>query len=119
MPKEQINFDQPVKMHHSCGVDDGPCTCTPTAETQPSVYVRWGAGGHDKLDIGNVQIMLAVREQPAWDEWVKTDPWAGPSAFPAPPVKEEIHGAVLSRSEINKLIQVLKRARDQAYGKDE
>ncbi len=123
MPSEKINYPQPVKMHHSCGLptedDDGPCTCTPTADTMPSIHVRWGAGGHDKLTISNVQIVLTKHEQPAWDEWIKTDPYAGPSAFPAPPVAEDVYSAVLSRSELNKMIKVLRRARDQAYGTDE
>jgi hypothetical protein len=122
MPKEQINWPDVKKMHHGNPddhIDDGPCPCTPTAETMPTVYVRWGAGGHDRLDISNVQITLAVHEHPAWDEWTATDPWAGKSAFPALPVKEEHHSAVLTRSEINKLIKVLRRARDQAYGTDE
>lgn len=119
MPKEQINWPRVQKMHHSCVIDDETCICTPTAETWPTVSVRWGAGGHDRLDISNVQIALLVHEQPAWDEWVASDPWGGETAWPAPPVKEEINSAVLSRSEINKLIKVLRRARDQAYGTDE
>lgn len=122
MPKEQINWPRVQKTHHGPPdehISDGVCPCTPTAETQPTVFVRWGAGGHDRLDISNVQIMLAVHEQPAWDEWIADDPWSGPTAWPAPRVKEEVPSAVLSRSEINKLIKVLRRARDQAYGTDE
>jgi hypothetical protein len=34
-------------------------------------------------------------------------------------VTKERHSAVLLRKDVNKLIQVLRRARDQAYGRDE
>lgn len=119
MPKEQINYPRPVEVHQSCGLptdtgDDGPCTCTPIAETMPTVALRWG-----DVNDGNVQIVLMVHEQPAWADWIATKPWDGPSAFPAPPVTKERHSAVLLRKDVNKLIQVLRRARDQAYGRDE
>lgn len=114
MPKEQINYPRPVEMHHDCGLDDGKCTCTPTADTMPTVAVRWG----DAND-GNVQLVLMEHEQPAWADWIATKPWDGPLAYPAPPVEHERHSAVLGRRDINKLIQVLRRARDQAYGRDE
>jgi hypothetical protein len=120
MPSEKINFTDVQRMHHSCNVDTEECTCTPTAETRPGVRVNWGAGGHDKLDISNVQIALEVYEQPSWADWIATEPWStGNSAFPHPPTKQTIYSDVLSRSELNKLIKVLKRARDAAYGSDE
>jgi hypothetical protein len=123
MPSEKINFTETTRMHHSCNVDTDECTCTPTADTRPGVRVNWGAGGHDKLDISNVQIALEVYEQPTWAEWIATGPWEpgnyGNSAFPHPPLKQTICSDVLSRSELNKLIKVLKRARDAAYGSDE
>lgn len=119
MPKEQINYPRTKKVHQSCFApagdgEEGPCICTPLAETWPTVAVRWG-----DVNDGNVQLVLMVHEQPAWDDWVATKPWDGPSAYPAPPVVDERHSAVLSRKDVNKLIQVLRRARDQAYGRDE
>lgn len=114
MPKEQINNPQPVKMHHDCGLDEGPCVCTPTADTMPTVVVRWG-----DADDGNVQLVLMEHGQPTWADWIATAPWDGPIAYPAPPVKQERFSAVLSRKDVNKLISVLRRARDGAYGRDE
>lgn len=126
MPKERINhFAEQITLpevepvHHNCAPGGCTGTCDVVAETWPTVYVRWGAGGHDKLDISNVQIVLAEHEKPLWKDWLETDPWGQETAFPAPPVKREVYSAVLTRSEINKLIKVLRRARDQAYGVDE
>jgi len=120
MPKEQINHPQTSKMHYSCALDDpGPCTCAPKAHTDPALFVRWAADGHDRT--GNVQVSLLEYAKPAWDEWIDGygELAAKSERIPVPEPSAEYFSAVLSRSELNDLIRVLRRARDQAYGRDE
>lgn len=119
MPKEQITFSKVEKIHRDCEPGDA-CSpsCTVVAESYPALYVRWGADGHDRT--GNVQVSLLKYEQPTWDEWIASDPYEQTeTAYPTPPIAGEFFSQVLSRSEINELIKVLRRARDQAYGRDE
>lgn len=119
MPKERITRTEVTKMHHSCGLP-GPrsegCTCTPTADTWPDVFVRWADSERGK---GNVQVSLLIYQSPPWDEWVKIDEAVTEGVSPLPPPKDEFHSIVLDRADINHLIKVLRRARDQAYGTDE
>ncbi len=125
MPHELISFPQVQKMHRNCGPsDDGSCTpgCSIIADTWPQVTVHWGAAGHDRG--GNVQVSLIEYEKPAWGDWNKRVNEALELQSPVRDVdvltiERETHSMVLSRSELNDLIRVLRRARDQAYGKDE
>jgi len=117
MPKEQINHPQTSQMHYSCGLE--PCVCTPKAHTDPALFVRWATDGHDRH--GNVQVSLLEYDKPAWDEWLAGygELAAKSDRIPVPPPADERFSAVLSRSELNDLIRVLRKARDQAYGRDE
>ncbi len=115
MPKEQINYPTPTLTHHSCGLagdsnDDGPCTCTPTMDSWPALFVRWHAAGHDRT--GNVQISLAEYPKLTQAEYDELNQWP-------PTPASETYSASLTRSELNDLIRMLRRARDQAYGRDE
>jgi len=123
MPKEQINY--PSAIEHpgrittaasgdpaSSGLDGDE------AWYEPVVNVRWHTAGHDRA--GNVQVSLQAPIA-AWAqmgdrlrdaERNKTVEWEE-GWMP------EAYSPSLSRSEINGLIKVLRRARDQAYGRDE
>lgn len=130
MPKERITFSKAEKVHIGCddksckriedpGNSHPPvCSCPPVVYTYPALFVRWANDGHDRT--GNVQISLLKYQQPAWDEWIATDPYdQTDTVYPTPPIADEFFSQVLSRSEINELIKALRRAREQAYGKDE
>ena len=122
MPREQINYPDAVEhCSHICGADSSDA---PAGGGKPwyenVVQVRWHAAGHDR--VGNVQVSLQapiaawgqmaddLREAEAHkDETVKWEEGWMPEAY----------SPSLSRSEINKLIAVLRKARDQAYGRDE
>ena len=121
MPKEQINYPDVIE-HRSTGTasSDEPVRGPlgdGTTWYEPIVNVRWHSAGHDR--IGNVQVSLqapiaawtqmadslrdAIDKAVEWEEgWMP-----------------EAYSPSLSRSEINTLIRVLRRARDQAYGRDE
>jgi hypothetical protein len=124
MPRQQITFPKPTKLHRNC-VPSGRCICTPLADTPPALAVCWGAGGHDRLDISNVQLVIVDFEQPTWQDWAADaayhDEWMSTHkrGTPVPPVAAQHYSSVLSRSEINDLIRTLRRARGAAYGRDE
>jgi len=111
MPKEQINFPQPVRTHHGCAPDmNDKCGCTPTWDSRPAMFVRWNNYADDKT--GVVQLSLEQYASFTDEEYDALRQW--------PPVPvEEKYSENLTRSEINKLIKALRRARDQAYGTDE
>lgn len=125
MPKEQITWPQAVQLGPPCEHTEIPCSCPRIADTWPQVNVRWAAAGHDRY--GNVQISLVEYEKPTWDEYSTRLEQALNEVSERMAVRDgdilkeekETFSAVLSRSEINEFIKVLRRARDQAYGRDE
>lgn len=111
MPKEQVNFPQPVFTHHSCTFPpDGECTCTPTWDSRPALFVRWNNYEDDRTGV----VQLSLEQYPSFtnEEYEAQRQWP-----PAP--ERELYSENLTRSELNKLIKFLRRARDQAYGTDE
>lgn len=99
MPREQINFPTPTEM---CSGGSGEPDVV-ESYTDPAVHVNWHNAGNDHA--GHVQIALECD-------------WSYLMKFP----DEERscrYSPVLTRSDVNKLIRVLRRARDQAYGRDE
>lgn len=108
MPREQINY---------------PARIADDIDSKPSdggvpVYARRGTGGctAPSLHVGWqmdswVQIHFEADRQ--YFEFIAENPDA------SDPDRTTGYTPVLSRDEINKLIKVLRRARDQAYGRDE
>jgi hypothetical protein len=76
--------------------------------------VRWGSVSQGGLDVVPGDVMLAVAEYATitGEEFQAAKSWP-----PAP--EREIFVGPLTREQLNKLIRVLRRARDQAFGKDE
>ena len=112
MPKEQINFPQWRKhvsgLPGTIGHDTDEYA---TAEIDDVLVVRW----HDNsLVEGYVQMSLVAQEPMPWADYDE-DAHSGPVLNTA----TERFTPVLSRSDINRLIKVLRRARDSAYGRDE
>lgn len=103
MPREQINFPEVQEIHS--GSCDGKGNSEQRVEkyTDPAVHVNWHSAGTDHG--GHVQVSLECDR----------------SYFEKFPDEErgDRYSPVLTRSDVNKLIRILKRARDQAYGKDE
>lgn len=123
MPKELIGFPVVQQMHHDCLPGEGcPPGCTITTDVWPQLSVRWAGAGHDRT--GNVQVSLVERKNVPWEEYVSRleDALAKRDAVRDVDLLEEereTFSMVFSRSELNDLIRVLRRARDQAYGRDE
>jgi hypothetical protein len=112
MPKEQINFPVWKKTGHglpgSTGSDEAA-----TAEIEDVLLVRW----HDNsLVEGYVQMSLVSQEPMAWADFEAAD--VDPGSGPVVNTATERFTPVLSRDDLNRMIKVLRRARDSAYGKD-
>lgn len=110
MPKEQINFPHWRKMTRGLPgqeVSDDEAT----AEIDDTLVVRW----HDNTLVeGYVQMSIVGRAPIPWNDFDE-DAESGPVLN----TPDERFTPVLSRSDINRLIKVLRRARDSAYGRDE
>lgn len=128
MPKEIIAHplvtrDVWPREEHDCPTPDVfPCACNEVGVTRtwPALAVRWRRGGEsmpDGADSAHVGMTLTEYEQMPWAEYWQDASTTTEAVYPA--VKEEHHSRTLTRSEINRLIAVLRRARDQAYGRDE
>lgn len=104
MPKEQINFPVPTETHFGSCDGNGVVEQGIETYTDPAVHVNWHNVGNDHD--GHVQVSLEC-DQSYLDQ---KPPGEG---------RRFIYSPVLTRSDVNKLIRVLRRARDQAYGRDE
>ncbi|ACU71773.1 hypothetical protein Caci_2864 [Catenulispora acidiphila DSM 44928] len=122
MPKDQINFPETIEHVGRTGdaASGEPMSSGMDGAStwyEPIVNVRWHAAGDDK--IGNVQVSLQAPIA-AWtqmgDELRKAEEKAVGWEEGWMP---EAYSPSLSRSELNRLIRTLRRARDQAYGRDE
>lgn len=106
MPREQINFPEARKTHFGSIDENGVTEQGFELSNDPSVHVNWHNVGNDHD--GHVQVSLECdRAYLASFSDVPDDD------------RRSLYSPVLSRSDVNKLIRVLKRARDQAYGRDE
>lgn len=107
MPREQINFPAPF-----VPPADDDSTVPPVhgeAWAEPIVHVSWSAatGDYD----GHVQ--LVVEADPAYFTFAAANP--GDNSLG----RAAVFSPSLDRSHLNKLIRMLRRGRDQAYGRDE
>lgn len=101
MPREQINY---------------PTLCEPTAESpatpghgikawrDPSLHISWHPDSH---------VQVAVQMDVSYAKLAVETPTDGEAE------RTEVFVPPLTRDEVNKLIRVLRRARDQAFGRDE
>jgi len=123
MPKTQINY--PSEIEHRGYVDtaesDSPASSGMDGNNawyEPILNVRWHAAGHDRS--GNVQVSLQAPVA-AWTQMGDRlrEAEQGDTTHWEEGWMPEAYSPSLSRSEINALIKTLRRARDQAYGRDE
>lgn len=91
MPREQINYIT-VPVHDR-------------ADEEPTLHVNWDN------DQGLVQVSLNMTTE-RYVRWAER-------LDPAVVSHTSQYTPILTRSEINRLIRVLRTARDKAYGKDE
>jgi hypothetical protein len=106
MPREQINYPQfgvvidPGDSGHPVGTE---------IEKHPSaIHVGWNRAGW---------VQLSLEADPSYFRFVADNPDGAP--FDDGSQGTSAYSPVLNRVEINKLIRALRRARDQAYGRDE
>lgn len=103
MPSVQINTPE-TKTTTSGSIDPAAGVSETRTETytEAAVHVSWHNAGNDHH--GHVQVALEC-DRSYFEQ------------FPDEP-RGSRFSPVLSRSDVNKLILILRRARDQAYGKD-
>jgi hypothetical protein len=105
MPREQINYPQPVEAL----VIDGPSglpTGFRTWTTDPALHVNWHGD-----DCGNGHVQVAFEADPAYLRLALDSP-------NEPADRTSMYTPVLTAAEIKRLIRTLKRASRAAYGKD-
>lgn len=109
MPREQINHPRPRSEEEPSITGKPTYARRGTAGTscEPTVHVSWLA--HPQTG-GWVQV--AFEADSNYFEFVMQNPDAEDGRTTA-------YSPVLTRHEINRMIRALRRARDQAYGKDE
>lgn len=103
MPREQINYPSAYfEMDADTGVSKK------VAPADSALHVSWDT-------TGTLQIGYETDRKTAAEILDARSPHFDGGE----PSRAVMYTPVLSRSEVNKLIRVLRRARDQAYGKDE
>ena len=110
MPKQQINFPE-SHTHLPAPAYPGETPDELLTSWDPAITVHWDKGDFNGENGARVTIDLAVRPPLTRQE-------AAALQGSAPEAANAQTGP-LSRAEINRLIAALRRARDQAYGKDE
>jgi hypothetical protein len=109
MPNEQINYpkwrDAPEMVHLSPSPGPGP-----VSRLEPVVQVGWAAATGSEE--GTVQLTMTKLDDVLTSQ-------LGADGKPKKWPKSDERQVTLSRTEINKLIRTLRRARDQAFGQDE
>lgn len=106
MPREQINYPPEL-------VPTAEYPASPRGRTSwrdPALHVSWWPADKDDMP-GHVQVYLDTDNTQLVDLIGEADP--------AKSLLTSVYTPQLTRAEINKLIQTLRRARDQAYGADE
>jgi hypothetical protein len=99
MPREQINY--PSAVMETSEASGTPATVVQPAD--PALHVNWSTAGH---------VQVAFEADPSYLKIALDAPNEADG-------RTSMYSPVLERGEINKLIRVLRRARDQAYGRDE
>ena len=116
MPKEQINYPAPFEPRCTCGGNEGCTNCPPAihgeAWPEPELSVSWGKANDYGPGHAQVSMKLPGRYLKHLADSLESDTTPSPSGIGAfsPP---------LSRDELNRMIRILRQARDHAYGRDE
>lgn len=103
MPREQITFAK-IPVVRSPLPGDPVRELTPATEMDPELHVSWMPS---RTGFGHVQVALECDTE-----------WADRLLADNDDERAFIYAPVMSRDDINKMIRVLRRARDAAYGSD-
>lgn len=107
MPKEVITHAKSVDV-----VNGPPGSKDMNVITNPQLTLHWSSFKSTEDEYhGVVQLSVVTYPTVSKDEWREALSWP-------PPSESEVYSAVMSRDDINRLIRLLRRARDAAYGGD-
>jgi hypothetical protein len=120
MPREQITHNRIVEQTTPPDVDGIPSATISVEQPRRNLHVGWNRDGEwvqvaVEVTVAELRDMLAAAEAEAEAEARRLSEM-GEYAVEAHQFK--VWTDVLSRAEINQTVQVLRRARDAAYGKD-
>ncbi len=121
MPREQITHNPIIESQTPPTVDGVPSATVNVEQPRRNVHVAWHA--HDagwvqiavELTVAEIRDLLAHAERDAAAA-ARANEDMGEYMTEGHQVK--VFSDVLARSEVNKTIHALRRARDTAYGKD-
>lgn len=111
MPREQINFPDLL----AAGVEATVNLPRSRGDTwrEPALHVSWLAQHDEDMEPVAGHVQVAFEADPGYFTMAAehiSDPGTG---------RTLVYSPALSRSEINRMIRALKRARDQVHGRDE
>lgn len=110
MPKEVINHSE-TREQHSYD-DDGKQAGTNMC-VDPRLTLHWSTLNSTELRLhGGVSLSITSYPVLSIDEYNEAESWP-------PPATVEQYTHELDRETLNKLIRLLRKARDAAYGRDE
>lgn len=110
MPKQQINFPE-SRTYLPAPAYPGETADELFTAWDPAITVHWEKGDFNGENGACVTIDLAVRP-PLTQREAAALQGSAPDAT-------NVQTGALSRAEVNRLVVVLRRARDAAYGRDE
>ena len=106
MPREQINY--PPLLEQNEEKQAAPPGREGERWRDSAVHVGWHADGEG----GNGHVQMALESDLSYLRMALESP-------NEPEGRTSMYSPVLNRAEINRLIKMLRRARDAAYGRDE
>lgn len=120
MPREQITHNRIVEQGTPPEVDGIPSATISVEHPQRNLHVGWNRDGEwvqvaVEVTVTELRDMLAAAEAEAEAESRRL---AEMGEYATESHQFKVWSEVLSRSEINLAVRVLRRARDAAYGED-
>lgn len=107
MPREQINFPD---LSAGPSAPDG-VPVHGEAWREPALHVSWMSMPDENMEPVGGHVQVAFEADPSY--------FTGAAKVPDSNGRARVYSIALSRTEINRMIRALKRARDQVHGRDE
>lgn len=111
MPKQQINYPEAERVFTGSMQDGVLVQESSELNWDPFLVVHWGKHGGNPDEPGSVSVSIDQVPSMSGDDYLES------GADPKPIQKASTRG--LTRSDLNRMIATLRKARDEAFGRDE